>query len=118
MDRGFIERMPDIAFRLMSATMALEDWLHPTIDKRVVAFGIREGMTVELIHNWDLFPNLGIRGASPTATCCDSRSLSIRSSSYSALIEMRQLARCSIWQTARRQTPRKAVARRAFPCYS
>ncbi len=46
MDRSFIERMPDIAFRLMSATMALEDWLHPTIDKRVGTFGLRAGMTV------------------------------------------------------------------------
>jgi ubiquinone/menaquinone biosynthesis C-methylase UbiE len=38
--------MPDIAFRLMSATFALKDFLYPTIDKRVVTFGIREGMTV------------------------------------------------------------------------
>ncbi len=46
MDHGFIERMPNLAFRLMSMTMALEDWLHPTIDRRVANFGIREGMTV------------------------------------------------------------------------
>ncbi len=41
-----IERMPSIAFRLMGVTMALEDWLHPTIDRRVLTFGIRAGMTV------------------------------------------------------------------------
>lgn len=40
------DRMPDFAFRMMSATMALKDRLFPTIDKRVAAFGIHEGMTV------------------------------------------------------------------------
>lgn len=38
--------MPDLAFRMISAIMALKDLLYPTIDKRVVTFGIREGMTV------------------------------------------------------------------------
>lgn len=38
--------MPDIAFRLMSAIMALKDLVYPTIDKRVTAFGIHAGMTV------------------------------------------------------------------------
>jgi ubiquinone/menaquinone biosynthesis C-methylase UbiE len=45
-DHGVFERMPNIAFRLMSMTMALEDRLHPTIDQRIIRFGIREGMTV------------------------------------------------------------------------
>ncbi len=38
--------MPDMAFRMMSATMALKDTLFPSADKRVATFGIREGMTV------------------------------------------------------------------------
>ncbi len=46
MTRSGRDRMPDLAFRMMSATMALKDLLYPTIDKRVVTFGIREGMTV------------------------------------------------------------------------
>ena len=41
-----IEQMPNFAFRLMSAVMAIEDLVHPTIDQRVLTFGIREGMTV------------------------------------------------------------------------
>jgi ubiquinone/menaquinone biosynthesis C-methylase UbiE len=40
------DRMPDFAFRMMSAVMALEDWLFPRLDKRIAGFGIREGMTV------------------------------------------------------------------------
>ncbi len=40
------DRMPDFAFRMMSATMALKDAIFPSIDKRVASFGIREGMTV------------------------------------------------------------------------
>lgn len=40
------ERMPDFAFRLMSIVMAVKDLLYPSIDKRIVAFGIRENMTV------------------------------------------------------------------------
>jgi ubiquinone/menaquinone biosynthesis C-methylase UbiE len=46
MGRLNVERMPNIAFRLMSATMALEAWFHPTVDRRVLTFGIRTGMTV------------------------------------------------------------------------
>lgn len=46
MARINIDRMPDIAFRLMSAVMTLKDFLYPTVDKRVLTFGIREGMTV------------------------------------------------------------------------
>lgn len=46
MARGDTDRMPDLAFRLMSAIMALKDRLFPSIDKRVVTFGVREGMTV------------------------------------------------------------------------
>ncbi len=46
MVRFDFERMPDIAFRLMSAISALKDLLYPTIDKRVITFGIRAGMTV------------------------------------------------------------------------
>ena len=38
--------MPDIAFRLMSVIMALEDLLFPHIDQRVASFGIRKGMTI------------------------------------------------------------------------
>ena len=34
--------MPDIAFRLMSVIMALEDLLFPHIDQRVASFGIRK----------------------------------------------------------------------------
>jgi ubiquinone/menaquinone biosynthesis C-methylase UbiE len=40
------DRMPDFAFRMMCAVMALEDWLFPRLDKRIAGFGIREGMTV------------------------------------------------------------------------
>lgn len=40
------DRMPDFAFRMMSATFALKDWLFPGVDKRVAGFGIQEGMTV------------------------------------------------------------------------
>lgn len=40
------DRMPAIAFRLMSATLALKDLFFPAIDQRVARFGIREGMTV------------------------------------------------------------------------
>src|SRR5215218_4469338 len=46
MARGNPDRMPDFAFRLMSAIMALKDLLFPYIDKRVTTFRIREGMTV------------------------------------------------------------------------
>ena len=46
MTQSNIERMPNFAFRMMSATMALKDLVYPTIDKRVVTFGIRQGMTV------------------------------------------------------------------------
>ena len=46
MARINIDRMPDMAFRLMSAVMTLKDFLYPTVDKRVITFGIREGMTV------------------------------------------------------------------------
>ncbi len=46
MTRSRRDRMPDLAFRMMSAIMALKDLLYPTIDKRVATFGIREGMTV------------------------------------------------------------------------
>jgi ubiquinone/menaquinone biosynthesis C-methylase UbiE len=38
--------MPDLAFRMMAITMAVKDWLFPTIDKRVETFQIQEGMTV------------------------------------------------------------------------
>ena len=41
-----IEQMPNFAFRLMSAVMAIEDLVHPTIDQRVLTFEIRPGMTV------------------------------------------------------------------------
>ena len=40
------DRMPDFAFRMMSAVMALVDWLFSHLDKRVAGSGIREGMTV------------------------------------------------------------------------
>jgi ubiquinone/menaquinone biosynthesis C-methylase UbiE len=40
------DRMPDFAFSMMAATMAMEDWLFPRLDKRVAGFGIREGMTL------------------------------------------------------------------------
>jgi ubiquinone/menaquinone biosynthesis C-methylase UbiE len=38
--------MPDVAFRLMSIVMAVKDFVYPTIDRRIVAFGIRENMTI------------------------------------------------------------------------
>jgi ubiquinone/menaquinone biosynthesis C-methylase UbiE len=40
------EQMPNFAFRMMGAVMAIEDLVHPTIDKRVLTFGVREGMTI------------------------------------------------------------------------
>jgi ubiquinone/menaquinone biosynthesis C-methylase UbiE len=40
------ERMPDLAFRVMSAVMAVRDLFFPYIDRRVATFGIREAMTV------------------------------------------------------------------------
>ena len=40
------ERMPDFAFRMMSLVMAVQDFIHPYIDRRVATFGIRERMTV------------------------------------------------------------------------
>jgi len=40
------ERMSDVGFRLMSLTFDLIDRVRPYIDQRVIAFGIREGMTV------------------------------------------------------------------------
>lgn len=46
MSKDSRDQMPDFAFRMMSAVMALEDWLFPRLDKRVAGFGIREGMTV------------------------------------------------------------------------
>lgn len=40
------DRMPDLAFRLMAAIMAVEDRLFPTIDKRIDGFQIQNGMTL------------------------------------------------------------------------
>jgi hypothetical protein len=40
------DKMPDFAFRMMSATFALKDWLFPGVDERVAGFGIQEGMTL------------------------------------------------------------------------
>jgi ubiquinone/menaquinone biosynthesis C-methylase UbiE len=48
-DKGKIripERIPDTAFRLMSLIFDVIDLLHPHIDGRVRAFGIKEGFTV------------------------------------------------------------------------
>lgn len=41
-----LDRMPDLAFRMMAATMAVKDRLFQTIDRRVETFQIREGMTL------------------------------------------------------------------------
>ncbi len=41
-----IDHMSNLEFRLMRAIMALQDFLHPTIDKRVATFGLGRGMTV------------------------------------------------------------------------
>ena len=41
-----IEHMSDIDFRLMNLFMAVEDFIHPVLDKRVATFGIREKMVV------------------------------------------------------------------------
>lgn len=41
-----VDRMPDFAFRMMSAIMDVKDVLMPSIDRRVTGFGIRPGMTV------------------------------------------------------------------------
>jgi ubiquinone/menaquinone biosynthesis C-methylase UbiE len=46
MSKGDQDRMPDFAFRMMSAVMALKDRLFPNLDGRVASFGIRQGMTV------------------------------------------------------------------------
>lgn len=46
MARGDVDRMPDLAFRMMSATFTLKDLMFPGVDKRVDGFGIRPGMTV------------------------------------------------------------------------
>ncbi len=46
MAKGDQDRMPDLGFRMMSATMTLKDLLFPGVDQRVAGFGIRAGMTV------------------------------------------------------------------------
>jgi ubiquinone/menaquinone biosynthesis C-methylase UbiE len=46
MTQSKFEQMPNFAFRMMSAVMAIEDLVHPTIDKRVLTFGIHEGITI------------------------------------------------------------------------
>lgn len=46
MSKGNPDRMPDFAFRMMSAVMALKDRLFPGLDRRVAGFGIQQGMTV------------------------------------------------------------------------
>jgi ubiquinone/menaquinone biosynthesis C-methylase UbiE len=43
---GNSERMPDMAFRLMSLTFDVIDLLHPHVDGRAETFGIKEGSTV------------------------------------------------------------------------
>jgi ubiquinone/menaquinone biosynthesis C-methylase UbiE len=40
------DRMPDLAFRLMAATMAVKDQLFPTLNKRIEGFSIQSGMTL------------------------------------------------------------------------
>jgi hypothetical protein len=46
-NRTATDRMPDMAFRLMSAIFVLKDLTFPRhIDRRIVGFGICEGMTV------------------------------------------------------------------------
>ena len=40
------DRMPDLAFRLMVATMAVKDRLLPVIDKRIEGFQVQPGMTL------------------------------------------------------------------------
>ncbi len=40
------DRMPDLAFRLMTAAFRLQDALLPYIDRRVRGFGLAPGMTV------------------------------------------------------------------------
>lgn len=44
--RAFDRVMPDFAFRMMAAVMAIEDRIHPTIARRVPGFGLRAGMTI------------------------------------------------------------------------
>jgi ubiquinone/menaquinone biosynthesis C-methylase UbiE len=46
MTRDDPDRMSDLSFRLMAATMAVQDWLFPHIDKRIADFRIQEGMTL------------------------------------------------------------------------
>jgi ubiquinone/menaquinone biosynthesis C-methylase UbiE len=46
MARGDRDRMPDLAFKMMSATFTLKDRFFPGIDKRIEAFEVVEGMTV------------------------------------------------------------------------
>jgi ubiquinone/menaquinone biosynthesis C-methylase UbiE len=43
---GNIDRMPNFAFRAMSAVFALLDRFFPRVDRRLAGFDIREGMTV------------------------------------------------------------------------
>jgi ubiquinone/menaquinone biosynthesis C-methylase UbiE len=40
------DRMRDFSFKAMTATMTVMDLVHPYVEKRAAAFGIREGMTV------------------------------------------------------------------------
>jgi ubiquinone/menaquinone biosynthesis C-methylase UbiE len=46
MAAGDADRMPDFAFRMMSAVFTLIDLISPSVDQRVAGFGIREGMIV------------------------------------------------------------------------
>jgi ubiquinone/menaquinone biosynthesis C-methylase UbiE len=46
MEKRNQDRMPDFAFRMMSATFALKDLFFPSVAKRAASFGIREGITV------------------------------------------------------------------------
>jgi len=46
MTKGNQDRMPNFAFRIMSAILALEELFPRSIDKRVAGFGIQKGQTV------------------------------------------------------------------------
>lgn len=46
MNRSNQDKMPDFAFRMMTAVMTLKDWMFPGVDKRVAEFGLLDGMII------------------------------------------------------------------------
>jgi ubiquinone/menaquinone biosynthesis C-methylase UbiE len=46
MTEHYPDRMPNLAFKIMAAIMAVQDRLFPRIDKRIEGFPLEQGMTV------------------------------------------------------------------------